>query len=74
MSYSIIGWIGNILFNLLQNIRAFIRFIVELPFKLAEFGIVLIGILTTMYILWWIYTVPQPATGDTLSAGTNTNV
>ena len=49
----------DIIINMINNIRGGIRFLVLLPFKVVNFLIILMGILSTAFILWWIYSVPK---------------
>jgi hypothetical protein len=58
----------NIIINIINNIRGAIRFLVLLPFKLANFFIILMGIITTAFLLWWVYSVPPV---DARNNGTN---
>jgi hypothetical protein len=53
-------FIINFIQGLINAIFGFLKWILALPFKIANFFIVLMGILATAALLWWIYSVPMP--------------
>jgi hypothetical protein len=46
--------------GLLRSLWGIIKFIIFLPFVVAEIGIVFIGIVTVAFILWWVFSVDMP--------------
>ena len=46
--------------GLLQSLWGFIKFVIFLPFTAFEIFIVFMGIMSTVVILWWVFSVKIP--------------
>jgi hypothetical protein len=57
-------FIVNFFQGVVNTFFSLLKFLLALPFKIANFFIVLMGILATAFLLWWIYSVPMPPAPD----------
>jgi hypothetical protein len=60
----------SVIKNAASIIWNFFKFLIMLPIRFTNVFVIFMGIFSTAFLLWWIFSVPQPTDNPSLKPGT----